>query len=153
METSFSVILRDITIILAATALIAMSLFGVLVAWQLYRLGREMHAEVQPILESVQGTSETLRGTAEFVGQRVTGRVSSLVGLYYAFRGTLQLLREFLQGLRREAPIERLPLPPTTVAHLSAALGSEAGSGTASGTGSESPAAPTQPTGAGGRGP
>jgi hypothetical protein len=37
----FTIILRDIMVILAATALILMSGFGALVLWQLYRLGRE----------------------------------------------------------------------------------------------------------------
>lgn len=88
-------------VILAAAALILMSGFGALVLWQLYRLGREMQAEMQPILASVQDTTDTVRGTAEFVSQRMSERYSGLVALAYSARTFYHLVQQFVRGLRQ----------------------------------------------------
>lgn len=96
----FTVILRDIMVILATSALVVMSLFGALVLWQLYRLGRELHAEMQPILASAQETAETVRGTAQFVSHRMTSRVSAAVSLGYTAHSFYQLVQQFYHGLR-----------------------------------------------------
>ena len=88
-------------VILAAAALILMSGFGALVLWQLYRLGREMQAEMQPILASVQDTTDTVRGTAEFVSQRMSERYSALVALAYSARTFYHLVQQFVRGLRQ----------------------------------------------------
>ncbi len=109
----FTIILRDIMVILAAAALILMSAFGALVFWQLYRLGRELQAEMQPILASVQDTTDTVRGTAEFVSQRMSSRFSGLVALGYSAKSFYQLIQQFVNGLRQLAATRGSELPAT----------------------------------------
>lgn len=136
-------------VILAAAALILMSAFGALVLWQLYRLGREMQAEMQPILISMQDTTDTVRGTAEFVSQRMSEKFSGLVALAYSARTFYHLVQQFVRGLRQmttapgEVPASAL-MPPdgATTAGLPS-TGSPSPS-TASG-----PAAPAGPATAG----
>ena len=97
----FVVVLRDVMVILSTAALVAMSLFGALVIWELYKLGRDVYTELMPILESVQGTSATIQTTAEFLGRRfmnpATGTISFGYGAYQLF---LQI-RQFYRDLNR----------------------------------------------------
>jgi hypothetical protein len=78
------------------------------VGWQLYRLAMELRREVQPILDSIQDTADTVKGTASFVGERVvapaTGAVSTAAGAY----GLLQLVQQFYREQRR-SPAEQGP--------------------------------------------
>ena len=114
----FTVILRDIMVILAASALVAMSVFGVLVLWQLYRLGRELHSEMQPILASVQDTAETVHGAARFISGRMSERVSAVVSLGYTAHAFYQLVQQFYRGLGRgarpAAPARAVSVPPVS---------------------------------------
>ena len=67
MDSSWHVVLRDITVILAASAVILTTIFTVLVFYQLYKLGRVLHEEVQPISD-VRGSAAYRRVlAAEFV--------------------------------------------------------------------------------------
>jgi hypothetical protein len=100
VEGAWYVILRDIMIILAAAALVLMSLFAVVVLWQLYRLGKELSAEVQPVIESMQETTETVKGTAGFMSDRMSSPASSVVSVSASSYG----LVGYLRSLRRAPP-------------------------------------------------
>jgi len=95
------VVLRDVLIILAATALVLTSLFASLIAWQLYRLAREVHDEVKPILASVQATADTVRGTADYVGERFVVPAAGAVGVAAQVTGAYQLVQQFYRGMGR----------------------------------------------------
>lgn len=118
MDGTFTTILRDIMVILAAGALASASVIGLLVAWQLYRLGRQLYTDLQPILDSVYGTSETVRGTAEFMNTRLHERVGAVLAIAQTSRTLTQLVREFYRGApATSAP----PAPPIVQSSRSAA--------------------------------
>jgi hypothetical protein len=93
--------LRDVMVILAALALLLMSAFASYAVWQLYRLGREVHAELQPILQSVQGTSESLRGVTSFVSQQLVSPASSAISLGFTARGLIRSASRVYAQLRQ----------------------------------------------------
>lgn len=96
---SFNVV-RDIMVILSALALVVMSLFSTWVAWQLYRLGRELQAELRPILDSVQGTTDSVRGVGQFVNKQLVAPASGAISLGVSLRGILALILQFYRSLR-----------------------------------------------------
>jgi len=128
----FTVILRDVMVVLASAALMLASVFGALVVWQVYRLARELRAEVQPILASVQETTETVRDTTAFVGRRMSSRMSALVSLGASARGAYRLVGQFYGDLRRDAPAgapaagSAAPRPPAPPASARPARGAGA---------------------------
>jgi hypothetical protein len=101
MEGAWHVVLRDILVILAAAAVTLTSLLGAVLGWRLYRLARELQADLQPIIEAAQETADTVRGTAGFVSDRMvapaTTAAASAAGLYSMFR----LLGEFYAHSKR----------------------------------------------------
>ena len=96
---SFNVV-RDIMVILAALALVCLSGFGAWAVWQLYRLARELQAELRPILDSLHGTSESVRGVTAFVNQQMVSPTTGAISLGFAARGLLQLAGQFYGELR-----------------------------------------------------
>ncbi|MCB0217351.1 MAG: hypothetical protein H6648_10995 [Caldilineae bacterium] len=96
---SFNVV-RDIMVILAALALVCLSGFGAWTVWQLYRLARELQAELRPILDSLHGTSESVRGVTTFVNRQMVSPTSGAISLGFAARGLLQLAGQFYGELR-----------------------------------------------------
>lgn len=74
MDTAWYVVLRDLMVMLAAAAVVATSVFLALVGWQLYRLGKDVYVEIQPLLASMQDTADTVRHTAGFVNERLYAR-------------------------------------------------------------------------------
>lgn len=101
MEGAWYVVLRDILLILAAAAVILAAGFGGLVAWQLYRLGREVHSELQPLLASLQDTADTVRNTAGFVSERMVSPAEGAVGMAASAFGVFQLVQELYKNRRR----------------------------------------------------
>lgn len=93
--------LRDVMVILAALALLLMSAFASYAVFQLYRLGRELHAELQPILRSVQGTSDSLRGLSSFVSQQLVSPASSAISLGITSRGLIRSAGRLYSRLRQ----------------------------------------------------
>ncbi len=65
------VVLRDITVILAAASLVLSSIFLSIVGWQLWRLGKELRDEAHPIVGAVQELTTTVGDTATFLKDRV----------------------------------------------------------------------------------
>jgi len=105
------VVLRDITVILAAASMVLASLFLGVVGWQLWRLGRELRDEAHPLVGSVQEIADTVRDTATFVKGRVTslpqlgggggateGSATASAGL----GGTVRQLQRFYRGTRQD---------------------------------------------------
>jgi hypothetical protein len=76
--------------------------FTALVAWQLYRLGREVYVEIQPLLASMQDTADTVRNTAGFVSERLYTR-EGVVGVAAGAVGLAQHVRDAYRDLKRTA--------------------------------------------------
>lgn len=64
--------LRDISIIVLAITLIVLDIVLLLLMWQIIKLLTFLLTELKPVLESLQETSSTVRGTASFVSEGVT---------------------------------------------------------------------------------
>ena len=64
--------LRDISIIILAITLIALDAILMVMMWQIIKLLMFLLEELKPVLESLQETSSTVRGTASFVSEGVT---------------------------------------------------------------------------------
>jgi len=92
--------LRDIMLILSTLALLVLTGFMGYVGWQLYRLGRELHAEIKPILASLQGTSDSVRAVTAFVNQQMVGPARGALSLGISARGLLQAGTDVFQALR-----------------------------------------------------
>ncbi len=114
---SFNVV-RDIMLILSALALVTMAVFGLWALWQLYRLGRELRAELQPILDSVQGTTESVRGMASFVDRQLVSPATGAISLGLGARGLLKTAGRFYAELSRDggAPAAGAPEGPAGLA-------------------------------------
>jgi archaellum component FlaG (FlaF/FlaG flagellin family) len=104
LEGSWHAVLRDIMVILAAASVISTALFAGLVAWQLYRLAKEMRDEAQPIIDSVETTAKTVQGTAEFVNHRTVPPVVTAVGLGSTVFSVYRQLQMFYRGIRTPVP-------------------------------------------------
>ena len=103
------VVLRDITVILAAASMVLASLFLGLVGWQLWRLARDLRDEAHPVVGSVQEIAVAVRDTATFVKGRVStlpqlgsgggGGADATAGTKRG--GTVRQLQRFYRGTRQ----------------------------------------------------
>lgn len=71
MDASWHAVMRDILIILAALTFTLSCVFGGLVMWQLYRLGRALQRDAQPVIDTALETVATVRDTSSFMSERV----------------------------------------------------------------------------------
>jgi len=101
MGDTWHVVLRDIMIILAAASVVSFTLFTGLVLWQVYRLAIETRDETQPLLDTIRETADSLRATAQFVGQRSVPPALTAVGFTSGAVHLYQDLTRFYRGLRR----------------------------------------------------
>ena len=67
---------RDVIIIIVAVFSLAANVLLIILGWRLWTLVKGLKAEVDPILASVQRTSDTIRGTSTVVGDVVIGPVA-----------------------------------------------------------------------------
>ena len=92
--------LRDILLLLSTLALLVLAGFMAYVGWQLYRLGRDLHAEIKPILASLQGTSDSVRAVTTFVNQQMVSPARGTLSLVLSARGLFQVGNQVVQALR-----------------------------------------------------
>lgn len=84
---------RDIFIIVLAWFSILIALSLVILVLQVAALVNLIKNEVIPILESLQQTADTVRGTARFMGKNLAQPVIGAQGLFAAIRRLLELFR------------------------------------------------------------
>lgn len=92
--------LRDVLLILSTLALLGLTGFMGFVGWQLYRLGVELHAELKPILASLQGTTDSVRAVTAFVNQQMVSPARGALSLGISARGIWHAGAEVVQALR-----------------------------------------------------
>lgn len=93
MTDQWYVVLRDLLIILAALATILAAGFASIVFWRLYRLAREIRAQLEPIVASVDRTAATLRDSSAFVKRSRVPAPVTTIGLLMAGIRFLRLVR------------------------------------------------------------
>jgi hypothetical protein len=72
---------RDIIIIFVALFSLAANVLLIILGWRLWSLVKELKGEVDPILASVQRTSDTIRGTSTVVGDVIVGPVAKAAAM------------------------------------------------------------------------
>jgi hypothetical protein len=86
--------LRDISIILLALTLIIIDIAMMVLLWQVIRLLTFLVAELKPIMQSLQETTGTVRGTANFVSEGVASPVIEVSSKAAGAKGSLRFVLE-----------------------------------------------------------
>ncbi|MEZ4771189.1 MAG: hypothetical protein R2844_22565 [Caldilineales bacterium] len=84
--------LRDISIIVLAITLIALDIVLLLMMWQIIKLLIFLMDELKPVLESLQETSSTVRGTASFVSEGVTNPMIDMQAKTAGAKGSIRYM-------------------------------------------------------------
>jgi hypothetical protein len=84
---------RDLAIILLALVSIVALVYLIVVAKLLYDLVHMIRQEVRPIIHSVTETTQTVRGTTEFMAGVVLLPVARTAGLLALLRALLRVFR------------------------------------------------------------
>jgi hypothetical protein len=92
---------RDLIIIIVALVSLAANVLLIILGWRLWTLVKGLQAEVQPILASVQRTSDTVRGTSTIVGDVVVGPVAKAAAMGVAAQTLVRSLATIGRGGRR----------------------------------------------------
>lgn len=92
--------ITDISIIVLALVVLVMNVFLIVMMWQIIRLIDFLLFELKPVLESLQETTSTVRGTATFVSDEVS---SPIIGVSAKAAGLKGSLRFVINSLRNSA--------------------------------------------------
>jgi hypothetical protein len=92
---------RDVIIIIVALISLAANVLLILLGLRLWSLVKELKAEVDPILASVNRTSDTIRGTTTVIGDVVVGPLAKLTAMVVAMQTLLRSLTTIARGGRR----------------------------------------------------
>ncbi len=84
--------LRDISIIVLAITLIVLDIAMMVLMWQIIKLLTFLITELKPVLESLQETSSTVRGTASFVSEGVTSPLIDVSSKTAGAKGSLRFV-------------------------------------------------------------
>ncbi|RME49569.1 MAG: hypothetical protein D6791_00425 [Chloroflexi bacterium] len=94
-------LIRDIAIIVLALVSIIVGILMVLLILEIRNLVRTIQHDVKPILDSVNETASTVKGTTNFVSEQVVRPIASAVGTAAGARHAFAAL------LGRESPREQ----------------------------------------------
>ena len=139
----FTAAVTDISIIILALVVLVMNVFLIVMLWQIIRLIDFLLFELKPVLESLQETTSTVRGTADFVSEGVASPVIDAKAKAAGFKGSLRFVMTSLkasgqratrgpQGFDRQDAYTP-PTPPPAWQAASPAAGSNGNGGPAAG--------------------
>jgi len=83
---------RDVAIIILALESIIIGILLVFLIFQIQGLIRLLRQEIQPILDSVNKTASTVRGTTAFISDTVVSPVIRIAGTISALRRIIDVL-------------------------------------------------------------
>ena len=83
---------RDVAIIILALESIIIGILLVVLIFQIQGLVRVLSEEIRPILDSVNETANTVRGTTAFVSDTVVSPVMRISGIVSALRRIIEFL-------------------------------------------------------------
>jgi hypothetical protein len=92
---------RDVIIIIVALVSLAANVLLILLGLRLWLLVKSLKAEIDPILASVNRTSDTLRGTTTVIGDVVVGPVAKIAAMGVAAQTLLRSVTTISRGGRR----------------------------------------------------
>jgi hypothetical protein len=128
--------ITDISIIILALVVLVMNVFLIVMMWQIIRLIDFLLFELKPVLESLQETTSTVRGTASFVSEEVSSPVIDAKAKAAGLKGSLRFV---VDSLRSSA--ERTGRGPQGAASAGDAAQTPPPASGAAGNGSSGPAA------------
>ncbi|HSN73458.1 MAG TPA: hypothetical protein VL334_00035 [Anaerolineae bacterium] len=100
----FTAALTDVWIILLALVVLVMNIFLIIMLWQIIRLIDFLLFELKPVLESLQETSSTVRGTASFVSDEVSSPIIDASAKTARVKGSLRFVVDSLmKGAQQSA--------------------------------------------------
>lgn len=85
-------VVRDLFIILIALEVLAVGALLSVLTWQIYQLVRLLQREILPILDSTREATNTVKGTATFVGEHVVKPVAKASGYVAGLKAALSAL-------------------------------------------------------------
>lgn len=83
---------RDVAIIVLALESILVGILLIFLIFQLQGLIRLLREEIQPILDSINETASTVRGTTAFVSDTVISPMMRIAGIISALRRIIDVL-------------------------------------------------------------
>ena len=83
---------RDIAIIVLAIESIVVGVLLILVLWELSKLTRLLQEEIKPMLDSMQETIGTVKGTTELVSETIVTPAVRISGFAAGLRRTLEVI-------------------------------------------------------------
>jgi hypothetical protein len=92
---------RDVVIIIVALVSLAANVLLIVLGLRIWGLVKTMKAEVDPILASVQRTTDTVKGTTTVVGDVIVGPVAKLAAMAAASQTLLRSLTTIARGGQR----------------------------------------------------
>ncbi len=92
---------RDVIIIIVALVSLAANVLLIILGLRLWRLVQSLRSELEPIVTSLQRTSDTVRGTTTLVGDVVIGPVAKAAGMAVALQTLIRSLVTIGRGGRR----------------------------------------------------
>jgi hypothetical protein len=92
---------RDVVIIVVALVSLAANVLLIVLGLRIWGLVKTMKAEVDPILASVQRTTDTVKGTTTVVGDVIVGPVAKLAAMAAATQTLLRSLTTIGRGGQR----------------------------------------------------
>lgn len=92
--------ITNISIIILALVVLVMNVFLIVMMWQIIRLIDFLLFELKPVLQSLQETTNTVRGTASFVSEEVS---SPIIGVSAKAAGVKGSLRYVVNSLKSSA--------------------------------------------------
>lgn len=115
-------VVRDILLIIIALGILALDVLLIILVWQIYKLLVFLTRELAPVVESLQETVGTVRGTATFMSDSMVNPAIGVASKAAGIRRSLDVL--FGKGASR--PSRR---PPTAGSGQPAASNSPASAG------------------------
>jgi hypothetical protein len=88
----FTAAVTDISIIVLAIVVLVMNVFLIVMMWQIIRLIDFLLFELKPVLQSLQETTSTVRGTADFVSEGVASPMIDAKAKAAGFKGSLRFV-------------------------------------------------------------
>jgi len=101
VRTGTTDVFRDISIILLAVVMMVIGLLLLVLVYQLAMLTKMLNEEIKPLLQNLQETASTARGTTVFLSEHVVQPVIGAAGTMAGFARIVGLLSELGRVWRR----------------------------------------------------
>ncbi len=99
----FTAAVTNIWIIVLALVVLVMNVFLIIMLWHVIRLIDFLLFELKPVLESLQETSSTVRGTASFVTEEVSSPIIDASAKSARVKGSLRFVIDSLRSSAQQA--------------------------------------------------